>query len=173
MTTGLRRPGTHDLRAQATTYLGWLEQLLGDGRRFLLGGEPCVADLSVAQTLWFIRLSPPAAAQLLAACPKLVAWYEGVAAFGHGRSTPLPSADALAISAAAGGHAPCGVDPSLGFEAGAEVAVNALDYGADPIAGRLVGLSLDEVVLQRDDERAGRVHVHFPRIGYQIRAERK
>ena len=57
--------------------------------------------------------------------------------------------------------------------AGAQVTVNALDYGADPVAGRLVGLSLDEVVLQRDDPRAGRVHVHFPRIGYQIKAERK
>ena len=28
----------------------------------------------------------------------------------------------------------------------------------------------DEVVLRRTDERAGTVHVHFPRIGYVLRA---
>lgn len=32
-----------------------------------------------------------------------------------------------------------------------------------------VGLSTREVVLERRDERAGTVHVHFPRIGYQIK----
>jgi hypothetical protein len=51
--------------------------------------------------------------------------------------------------------------------------VNALDYAADPVAGRLVGLSGDEVVLERQDERAGIVHVHFPRIGYQIKMEKR
>jgi hypothetical protein len=34
-----------------------------------------------------------------------------------------------------------------------------------------VGLSADEVTLQRHDARAGTVHVHFPRIGFQIRKE--
>jgi len=43
---------------------------------------------------------------------------------------------------------------------------------ADPVAGRLVGLSLGEVVLAREDERAGRVQVHFPRIGYQIKLDK-
>jgi hypothetical protein len=39
------------------------------------------------------------------------------------------------------------------------------------VAGRLVGLDSDEVVLERHDERAGRVHVHFPRIGFQLRKD--
>ena len=33
-------------------------------------------------------------------------------------------------------------------------------------------LSLDEVVLERQDGRAGQVHVDFPRIGYQIKVEK-
>jgi hypothetical protein len=37
------------------------------------------------------------------------------------------------------------------------------------VAGTLVGLSSDEVIVCRNDERAGTVHVHFPRIGYQIK----
>ena len=38
-------------------------------------------------------------------------------------------------------------------------------------AGTLVGLSDDEVVIRRTDERAGTVHVHFPRAGFQVRQE--
>ena len=47
----------------------------------------------------------------------------------------------------------------------------ATDYGTDPVAGTLVGLSADEVVVRRTDDRAGTVHVHFPRIGFQIKKE--
>jgi len=173
MSAGLRRAGPHDARAHVASYFGWLEQMLADGRRFLLGNAPSVADMAAAQSIWFVRLSPAVAAQLLSPYPQLVAWYERVEAFGNGRSQPLSSTEALGRSAAARGHTACQVMPGLGFEAGAEVSVNALDYGADPVAGRLVGLSVDEVVVARDDERAGRVRVHFPRIGYQIKADRK
>jgi hypothetical protein len=53
------------------------------------------------------------------------------------------------------------------------VTVSAADYAHDEIAGMLVGLDADEVVLARDDERAGRVHVHFPRIGFHVKAAKK
>ena len=61
--------------------------------------------------------------------------------------------------------------PGLGFASGAAVTVAAIDYGVDPVAGTLVGLNDDEVVVERHDERAGTVHVHFPRRGFQIRSE--
>jgi hypothetical protein len=61
--------------------------------------------------------------------------------------------------------------PGLGFEAGAHVTVTPTDYGQDPSPGELVGLTEDEVVIRRTDERAGTVHVHFPRAGYQIKQE--
>lgn len=38
-------------------------------------------------------------------------------------------------------------------------------------AGTLVGLDEVEAVLRRSDPRAGTVHVHFPRFGFQIRKE--
>ena len=59
-----------------------------------------------------------------------------------------------------------------GFEPGQAVTVTATDYGMDPVAGGLVGLSDVEVVLRRSDERAGTVHVHFPRAGFQIKQEK-
>jgi len=171
MSAGLRRAGPHDARAQLASYLGWLEQQLGDGRPFVMGSLVCIADFAIVQSLWFMHLAPKVAA-LLQPYPKLRAWYGRMVAHGHGTYCDMSSTDALAVSVAAGGHAACAVDDSLGFEVGAAVTVNALDYGADPVAGRLVGLSLDEVVLERQDGRAGQVHVHFPRIGYQIKVEK-
>ena len=106
---------------------------------------------------------------MLALYPRLAAWYDRVAAFGHGRPVALDSGEAIAIAAAAGGHAPAAVAEGSGFAAGDEVTVCATDYGSDPVEGRLAGLDAGEVVIARDDPRAGRVHVHFPRIGYQLK----
>jgi glutathione S-transferase len=172
MTAGVRRPGLHDTRVQLSTCLGWVEQQLGDGRPFVLGSLPCIADFSIAQSVWFMHLAAKVAA-LLQPYPKLLAWHGRMKAFGHGTHDELSSTEALAIAAAAPSTAACSVDPALGIDAGAEVTVNALDYGADPVVGTLVGLSQDEVVLARRDERAGRVHVHFPRIGFQVKVEKK
>lgn len=171
MSAGVRRAGPHDARAHLANYLGWLEQQLGDGRPFMLGSLVCIADFSIVQSLWFMQLSPKVAA-LLQPYAALREWYARMAANGHGTQQDMSSSDALGVAAAATGHAPCEFDQSLGFERDAAVTVNALDYATDPVAGRLVGLSIDEVVLAREDERAGRVQVHFPRIGYQIKLEK-
>jgi glutathione S-transferase len=168
MTAGMRRATLVDATAQLTSYLDWLESMLGGGQAFLLGSAPCIADVAVAHSLWFIRLAPPVAG-VLAPFGKLAAWYDRVVAFGRGRDEPLGSGDAIAIAARAGDHAPAAVEPGLGFEAGAPVTVAATDYATDPVAGTLVGLSAGEVVIERRDERAGIVHVHFPRIGFQIK----
>lgn len=55
-----------------------------------------------------------------------------------------------------------------GLSLDAEVTVCPVDYGCDPVAGRLVHEEMDEIVIAREDDRAGLVHVHFPRIGYRI-----
>ena len=40
------------------------------------------------------------------------------------------------------------------------------DYGRDRIAGTLVAANAERIVIAREDERTGRVDVHFPRAGY-------
>ena len=124
MTAGLRRPAAHDARATLLNYLGWLEQQLGDGRRYVLGADPCIADVSIAQTIWFMQLSPKVAQRRWRRIP-LGSWYGRVAAFGHRQPSELSSSAALQVSAQATAHA-CAVDATLGFEAGAQVTVNAL-----------------------------------------------
>ena len=168
MTPNLKRATIPDATAQLGSYFSWLETELSDGRSFLLGAQPCIADFSVAQSLWYIRRAPPVAA-VLAPFPKLIAWYERLAAFGHGTPEKMSSGDAIALAAGTKKHVATQVEPGAGLAAGDAVTVAAVDYATDLVAGTLVGLTQHEVVIERTDERAGTLHVHFPRIGYQIK----
>jgi glutathione S-transferase len=167
MTAGMRRPTTVDAKAQLQTYLRRLARQLEDGRAFLTGAAPCIADFSTAQSIWYIRRAPPVAT-VLAPFPAVLGWFDRVAAFGHGTHEPMTGADAIGIARAAT-PAETSVDAGQGFARGDEVTVTPTDYALDPVAGRLVGLADDEVAIERHDERAGRVVVHFPRIAYQLK----
>jgi hypothetical protein len=93
-----------------------------------------------------------------------------VAAIGHGNSTPLGSAEAIEI-ARQGEWAPARAETSSApgpCSVGTRVAVAPTDYGIDPVAGELAVEYTNEWVVKRSDPRAGIVHVHFPRAGYQI-----
>jgi glutathione S-transferase len=168
MMAGLRRATPADARAQLASYLAWLEGMLGGSDAFLLGAQPCIADFSVAHSLWYIRRAPPVAT-VLDPFPRLLAWSDRVAAFGHGVREELSSSEALAVAGRASAYAPVQVEAGQGFEEGMQVTVAATDYATDLVSGTLVGLTNDEVAIERSDRRAGRVHVHFPRIGYQIK----
>ena len=170
MTAGMRRATLADAGAQLLTYLDWLEQQLADGRRFLCGDAASIADFSVAQSIWYLRRAPPVAT-VLGPFARLGDWYERVQAFGHGQPAQIGSEDALAIAAAATGTAPTAVDVGLGFAPGEAVTVTPTDYAQDPVAGTLCGLTRNEVAIARTDARAGRVVVHFPRIGFQVKKE--
>jgi len=167
MAPHIRRASLPDGAAQLHAYLDRLQNLLADGRQFLLGDAPCIADFSAGQSLWYMHRSPPVV-QALAPFPGLMAWYARLAAFGHGTARAIGSTDAIAVAASATSHAPTSVDPAGGYTAGEPLTVTPADYAQDPVAGQLVGLTRDEVVLARTDPRAGRVHVHFPRIGFHI-----
>jgi glutathione S-transferase len=165
------RPTLADATAQLKQHLSAIAAQLQQGGPWLFGAAPCIADFSIGHCLWFIRLARPVA-HLLDDYPPIGPWLDRLLAIGHHGSTPMGSTEALAVAAGAGVHAPAAVEPGLGFEPGQAVTVAATDYGVDPVAGALVGLSQQESVLRRVDARAGTLHVHFPRFGFQIRAEK-
>ncbi len=171
MNPSLRRAPLADAGAMLDAYVARLDALLGDDRPFLLGALPCIADFAAAQSIWFVRLAPPVAVRL-APFARVCAWYERVASFGHGTPSPLGSGEAIELARQSTGHAPAFVAPHQSLAAGDEVTVAAADYAHDEIAGRLVGLGGDEIVVERDDPRAGTVRVHFPRIGYHLKANK-
>ncbi len=169
-TAGMKRQTAADASVNLAAYLGWLEAQLADGRPYLLGFEASIADFALAHCVWYLRRAGPLA-EIVTRHGHLDAWLNRLLAVGHGTPVAMTGEQALAVARAATSHAPTAVQPGLGFEAGQAINVTPTDYGMDPVVGTLVGLSADEVVLARDDERAGRVHVHFPRRGFQIQQE--
>ena len=165
-TAAVRRPAPTDAAAQFQSALLMFERALG-GQPWLLGAQPSIADFSVYHCLWFTTRAGVAEA-LLAPYPAVRAWYARIAALGHGQRVDIASSEASAIAAAAKEHAPVQVQPGLGFDAGTAVTVAAADYGTEAVSGTLVGLTIDRVTLERQDARAGTVHVHFPRSGFQV-----
>jgi glutathione S-transferase len=162
------RPTLADGTAQLKAHLAALEAQLAKGGPWLFGTAATIADFSVAHCLWFIRLAKPVAA-MLEKYPAVSSWLDRVVAIGHHAHVEMSGGDAIAVAAGASGHAPTEVAPGEGFEAGEAVTVAATDYGTDAVAGTLVGLSNTESVIRRADPRAGTVHVHFPRFGFQIK----
>ncbi len=153
------------LRAQAQL----LEAQLADGRRFLLGAEPSLADFAAYHPVWFLRAIPPAAAAL-AEFPRISAWTGRVAEIGHGHRTELAPKDALALARDAKPLPSAGVargEPN-GLAVGDRVAVVPDDYGFDPVAGELVAADVHEVAVRRVSPETGEVVVHFPRAGFRV-----
>ena len=165
-TTGVTRPTPVDAAAQLQSALGMFERALA-GHPWLLGAQPSIADFSVYHGLWFTARAG-VAKTLLAPHPAVQAWFERIAALGNGQRSEIDSSQAITIAATAQEHAPVQVHPGLGFDAGQSVTVAATDYGSDAVSGTLVGLMIDRVTVERQDPRAGLVHVHFPRSGFQV-----
>ena len=121
--------------------------------------------------VWFLSGAVPTIAEdLLAGYVRIAGWKSRVAAIGHGQRVELAAADALTIAAEAepaGGIAHDGADPTSPSP-GAPITISADDYGRDPISGVLVAANRDRVVLERHDPRLGKIHVHFPRVGYIV-----
>lgn len=165
-TSGLKRPSATDAGAQMQSALRRFEQALTD-QPWLMGQQATVADFSVYHGLWFITRAG-LADSLLAPWPAVRAWYARLAGLGHGSRTDISSTEAIALAAAAGKHAAVEVLPGLGYAAGDSVTVAATDYGTEAVNGTLVGLDTDRMTLERSDPRAGLVHVHFPRLGFEL-----
>jgi glutathione S-transferase len=153
---------------QIRANLDRLERHLGDGRAFLLGSEPCLADFSAFHPLMGLGMHPRTAA-LLSPLRRVPAWMERVRAVGHGKRSEISSANAIAVARAAS-PAEFEGDPALpdGIALGDPVVVFADEYGSGTVAGRLAPSDLHEIAVRRTGERAGDVVVHFPREDYNV-----
>ena len=168
------RPG--DATSAYRSYLRRIANM-ADEHDFLFGMEPCVADFAAYHGIWYTRQQVPPLADILNATPSVIEWAERVAAIGHGVSTPLTAADAVALAKAAE-PAPPGanllIDSAFqddhGIALGSRVTITPETFGVEPTEGELIAATRTHYSLRREDPRAGTVHVHFPRIGYVLRA---
>lgn len=148
-----------------------LQQQLAREEGDFLCGEPSIADFAMAHPLWFLK-GTHVTAPLVDNYPEVAAWLGRVLGFGHGAHSPLSSEEAIAIAREAQ-PAPLpdeDFSQALGFQVGQQVSVAATDYGVDPVQGELLCVSAEAIILRRQDERAGTLHVHFPRLGFALSA---
>jgi glutathione S-transferase len=150
-------------------YLERVEGMLTDGRPYLLGAVPTIADFSSYHPLWFIRRAS-SVAEILERYPRVQKWMEHIGNIGHGQSTELSGGDAIAV-ARSGAHGVAANVPfqdKHGIALGERVIIAPTDYGIDPVAGELVISAANELAVKRTDPRAGEVIVHFPLVGFQL-----
>jgi glutathione S-transferase len=156
------------LKSRLGIFLARFDATLTD-RAFLLGAEPSIADFAVYHSAWMLERVAP---EQLAAYSHLQAWMQRIGAFPAPNIRAMSSEEALGICRASGADwqpSAAFADP-LGFTLNQQVVVRASDYGRDPVQGALVSSTPSELVLERHDERAGTVYVHFPRIGFDVEA---
>jgi hypothetical protein len=163
-----------DATSAYRTYLDRLDDMLSSAGPYLLGHRPCIADFSAYHPLWFTRKQTPALAGVIEERPLLTAWMDRMAAIGHGQVQRSSSQAAIEQARA---QPPAAVDAGSfqndhGLALGSRVTVAAESFGTEATEGVLVAATPGRYTLAREDERAGRVHVHFPRIGYVLRAVR-
>jgi len=139
-------------------------------QRFVLGESPGLADLSLFHPVYALKLIPQTAG-LLEPYPNLSQWIERIEAFGHGKLTEMPSAEAVEIARAATPATSEAVDAGEpnALKPGDQVEIVHESFGNDPVSGRLVASSVHAIAIARRDERAGDVVVHFPREHYKVR----
>jgi len=159
------------LRDQTYAQLSLAEAMLADGRKFVLGGEPSLADCALYNPVWFIQQHLGAAAAPLDRLPGITAWSERMKTLGEGKRTDIKATDALEVAKAAKPE-PTSVDANdpSGLKVGQKLSVTPDDTGKVPVTGTLVGLTADRISIARNDPRVGDVVVHFPRVGFIVQA---
>src|ERR1700704_5784082 len=139
-----------------------LAGMLQDGRRYLLGAEPCIADFAAYHVIWFFKGRHIDCRHELLPYPRLLVWRDRMAAIGHGKRTDIDPSVALAAAratepapAARTSHPQEG-DPRPGEQARVRPADNARDW----VEGKVSFVDTQEVALVRHDPDVGRVAVH-------------
>jgi glutathione S-transferase len=165
------RPG--DASAAYRSYLRRLANML-DEQPFLLGAAPCVADFAAYHPLWFSRVVNPAMAGVLDATPGVIAWMDRMAALGHGQLSKFTATEAIAVAAAAQPAPPEDgwFQDEHGIALGSRVTVAADAFGTEPTEGVLRAATRTRYTIERRDDRAGTLHVHFPRVGFVLKEVR-
>jgi glutathione S-transferase len=138
---------------------------------YLMGDLPTIADFSAYHPLWFTVERTPSLAGILEATPLLKDWMARMKSIGHGNNEKMKSSQAVEIAKQA---SPEDVSQwrfvdEHSIALGSEVTITADNFGLEPTPGILVAATKTRLTLRREDERAGTVHVHFPRNGFILK----
>ena len=170
MRSGMPRLPAADATAAYKSYLRRMSDMLDDWP-YLLGEVPSIADFAAYHPLWFTRTRTPAMAGVLNATPAVLDWMNRMTDIGHSPFEKFNALDAIAVAATS---TPAALHDDIfqdehGIALGSQVLIKSENFGLEPTQGELMAATRMHYTLRRTDERAGTVHVHFPRIGYILK----
>jgi glutathione S-transferase len=134
---------------------------------WLGGNAPSAADFAVFHPLW-LHLS--CNGQLPASATNVHAWYQRIAALGHGERQEITREDAFAVARDTDPRPLPDSEPPSDLKSGQKVSVQPEDYGVVPVIGNLAAITPTRIILARETDAFGTLHVHFPREGYALQA---
>lgn len=173
-------PGIYDLAALKAAlpvnvpilraHLDLIERQLADGRAYLLGDKPDLADISVYFPLDFLRHCRNGNERIPDQYPALSAWMGRVAELGHGRRDEIGGADAVAVARAASPTvAPCST-VAEGPQPGDRIRFRWAAYSPSDLEGEVVEAHPRKLAVRWSSPEAGDLVVHFPRSAGRILA---
>ena len=151
--------------------LQWVENGLRGSTPFINGNHPGVGDFSLYCAVWFARVGRID----MGAYPALADWLKRMRSLGHGTRSEMTAQAALDVAQQA---TPLALDyesispDASGLSLGQTVSVQPEILGKESVIGELVGINPERITVKIYSERCGTVHVHFPRVGYRIRASK-
>ena len=156
---------------RVNAHIAWLAEALADGRKFVLGPDPSAADLSAYHPIWFARQNGGSEVnELISFASVIDPWYKRVTAIGHGSFSEMTPDQAIGVAKA---NEPSDPDEwsseaqNIGLRRGDWVSVTPDDYG-NPVYGRVLAWTPDELVLRHEDPSVGKVNLRFPRVGFDV-----
>jgi hypothetical protein len=170
MRGGAARMASADATGTYKSYLRRIASML-HGQDFLFGEQPGVADFAVYHPLWFTQERTPALAGIFDATPEIQAWMARMQAIGHGTAGKCSAEEALQVARNSTPATEAGdvFQDEHGIALGSPVLVAADNFGLEPTEGELISATRTRYTLRRTDDRAGTVHVHFPRVGFTLK----
>ncbi len=162
-------------RSQYRAHAWLIEQQLADGRPYLGGAAPSLLDIQAHPFIAMLRGAlPDVAGELLEGFARVAAWERRMLEIGEGRRTEIDAATAQAVAREASASRRIEIDvdrhDAQALAAGTVVEVEPDDTQRGGSTGELVKLKPNLVAIRRSDPRVGTVVVHFPRLGYRVRA---
>ncbi|MFT4767636.1 MAG: glutathione S-transferase [Glaciecola sp.] len=170
--SGLLKGGTSKPKAAADAkdiMLGIFETLEGilATQTWIGGDTPSVADFAVYHPIW-LHLS--CSGDLPPSATKVRHWYEQLGQFGHGDRHEITQDDAFERAQSSAPRPLPTSDAIDDLELGQFIEIQPEDYGVVAVSGTLVAVTTDRVIIARETEMFGELHVHFPRSGYALQA---
>jgi len=159
-----------DCLANVRTQFSWINNSLKTND-YLSGPTPGLADAFIYYHVWFLRDRMAEGEAFLGQFEHLVRWEQLIRDIGHGPHEEMSDEVALKIARDATPQSAPILDARdpLDLTLGTKVTV-APANGGPAVIGELHQLTLDTTSLLRSDPQVGQVCVHFPRLGYKIRA---